>query len=80
MFVSVDKKTSQIWPTQEIKIRFNGMDVTKNMKILAADDEAGVIYRLACDYKGNPHILVGKRDDPRIIECRWGKVEILHGD
>ena len=79
MFVSVDKKNSQIWPVHNIRIRFNGME-TKNMMIIAADDNAGVIYRLACDYKGNPHILIGKMDTPFIIERRLGKVEILYGD
>lgn len=79
MFVSVDRKNSQIWPAYDVKIRFNGME-TQNMKIIAADDELGIIYRLACDYRGIPHILKGKRDFPFIVEARFGKVEILHGD
>lgn len=75
MFVSVDRKNSQIWPAYDVKIRFNGM-TTQNMKIIAADDERGVIYRHACDYRGISHILMGKY----IVEARFGKVEILHGD
>ena len=73
MKVSINRDESNIWPTDRVVIRLNGMN---QPLCLFADDKKGMITRYRTDSNGK---LITNLCETQ-IEDVYGDVEILHGN